>query len=113
MSRSVRSRAFAIPQTACLGVLTRRRLLERLENTSDLDNFGKVFTDDGGGYVSAELYRRSIMLSTRKERKRRKRDDASLTSRLDGLVGGLGLLCPAVPVSSQTISSRAKFADLS
>lgn len=50
------------------------------------------------------------MLSTRRENGRRKKNDASVMSTLDGFVVGLRLLCPLVPVSGQIISSRAESA---
>lgn len=51
--------------------------------------------------------------SPREERARGGRNDASMTSRLDGFVIGLKLFCPAMPASGQRISSRAEFADFS
>lgn len=53
------------------------------------------------------------MLSTGRESEKRERNDASVMSRLNGLIAGLGLLCSVVPVPDQSISFKAELAEFS
>lgn len=52
-----------------------------------------------------------MVLFTGRESERRKRINGSVILRFDGFVVRLGLSCPLVPVSSESISSRTELAD--
>lgn len=72
---------------------------------------GILFFDNSNAFVRVHLYRRSVARSTEKDSEERKREIASVMSRLDSLIGELGLLCLYMFVLGQTVLSRAKFSE--
>lgn len=66
----------------------------------------EFISDDGGEFVFVGWCRSSVVLFTRRQSKKRKRNDASVLPKIGGLVVELRLLCPAVPILGWSISSR-------
>lgn len=69
--------------------------------------------DDSDEHVGVRCHKKSVVLSTERESKRRQRKDASVMSRVAGVVVELGLPFSFVTVSGQIFSSKVDFADFS
>lgn len=112
----------AMSEIACVKNLTTTGLLERAMTTSDLYDLvrktnAQCSAENFSVMIAAHMLVwddvEGVQCSPREERERRRTNDASVISRLDGSLVGLGLLCPGLPVLDQAFLPKAKFATFS